>query len=257
MKPEPISTLRDGLTVRGYLYGNSTEKKPVVLLSHAFLRDQSMCVKYAEMLSEAGYAAITYDFCGGGPNSISDGSGRDMTLFTEKADLLAMLAYVKTQPFADEEHITLLGCSQGAFVSALVAKELGNAIEKLILLYPPLNIPDDARNGKMITYEFDPADIPDLLGSHPMELGGDYARTVIDLDPFEMIGGYDGPVLYLQGGADKVVPLSYPRKAHTLYPHCSYVEIPDGWHIFRGAADEKACELIMDFLGVSSSAKQP
>ena len=157
--------------------------KPAVILSHGFLANMNMCKTYAKLLAEQGYVAVIYDFCGGGLNCKSDGKSEDMTILTEKADLLALVDYLKGQPHIIPERISLLGCSQGGVVSALAAKEINP--EKLILCYPAVCIPDDARKGKMMFYKFDPRNIPDLLGKIPMRLGGDYAHCVINMDIYK------------------------------------------------------------------------
>lgn len=241
-----FSCMREQLKISGKIFGDIGQKRTVVILSHGFLANQKMCKKYAKLLAEAGFIAVTFDFCGGGLGCKSEGKSENMTLFTEKADLLAVIDFIKQQPYT--ENIVLLGCSQGGLVSAMVAKELGTEIEKLILLYPALCIPDDARAGKMMFYEFDPNNIPDILGNFPMKLGGDYARCVIEMDPFMQIGGFDGPVLYLHGTADDIVDISYARKAKELYPNCEYHEIQDGGHAFRGKQDKEACKLLINFM---------
>lgn len=237
---------RDDLTIRGKVFGDTSQKRPVVIMSHGFLADQKMCRNYACLLAEHGYISVTFDFCGGGISSSSDGRSEDMTIFSELKDLMAVIGHFKAEAFT--EGISLLGCSQGGLVSAMAAKELENRIEKLVLMYPALCIPDDARKGKMLFYRFDPEDIPDVLGYLPMKLGGDYARAVISLDAYELIGGFDGPVLYLHGTKDRIVDISYARKAHSLYPNCEYHEIIGGGHIFKGQNERQAQALLADFM---------
>lgn len=109
--------------------------------------------KYARVFVEEGYAAVCFDFCMSGSGK-SSGSSLGMSVLTEKADLLNVLDYIKTLDFVDASCITLVGCSQGGLVSALAAAERGNEVEQLILYYPALCIPDDARRGQMIiTFE--------------------------------------------------------------------------------------------------------
>lgn len=248
MKKEKFSCQRDGLTIRGHVWERGDAQKPAVILSHGFLANESMCHTYAKLLAELGYAAFTFDFCGGGLGSRSDGKSENMTLLTEKADLLAVIDYVKKCSYADSAHISLLGCSQGGFVSALAAKELQDEIENLLLFYPALCIPDDARRGQMISYKFDPENIPDILGRIPMKLGGEYARCVIHMNPFDEISGYKGRTLYLHGTADDVVDISYARTAKDLYPNCRYEEIENGEHAFRGEHDKAACAILKEFM---------
>ncbi len=246
VKKEIFTCKRDELTIRGHIWGDSSPGSHAVILSHGFLANEKMCRKYAKLIAGLGFPAVTYDFCGGGVICRSDGRSQDMTVLSEKADLLAVIEAVKTR--LAPGCISLLGCSQGGLVSAMAAKELAGRIKTLILFYPALCIPDDARKGKMMFYRFDPDNIPDILGRFPMKLGGDYARTVIGKDPYELIGGFNGPVLYLHGTKDKVVDISYARQAVKLYENCEYHEIAGGGHMFRGACDKQACEWLAGFM---------
>ena len=246
MRAQNFYCKRDKLTIRGKIFGDTSEKKPVVILSHGFLANQKMCRTYAQELADIGYIAATFDFCGGGLGSKSDGSSKDMTVFTEAEDLLAVIKFFQDQSYT--ENISLLGCSQGGLVSAMVSKKIPNKIEKLILLYPALCIPDDARKGKMMFYRFDSKNIPETLGKFPMKLGRSYAESVIDKDAFDLIGGFSGPVLYLHGTEDKVVDISYARKAKDFYPSCEYHEIVGGGHMFKGGHDQQAIKFLRDFM---------
>lgn len=240
---------RDELTIRGKLFGASpTEKKKTVILSHGFLANQKTCKKYAQVLESLGYLAVTYDFCGGGLGCKSDGKSQNMTVETEKRDLLAVIEYVRTLPYADCDHLTLLGCSQGGYVSAMIAAEHPEIAEKLVLYYPALCIPDDARSGRMMFYKFDTTNIPEILGRFPMKIGGEYARCVIDKDPFEQITGYTGPVLLLHGTIDKIVNLEYAKKAVSCYPDCRFEIIEGGGHGFKGKYDKQAIEIMKEFM---------
>lgn len=57
----------------------------------------------------------------------------------------------------ENKHIreSLFECQRG-FVSSLVAAKWKDRISKLVLFYPALCIPDDARAGKMMFAKFDP-----------------------------------------------------------------------------------------------------
>ena len=238
---------RNDLEIRGHIWGKKSERQHAVILSHGFLSNEKMCKTYARLLADLGFLAITYDFCGGGIVCKSDGRKQDMTVLTEKEDLKAVIKAVKED--FDPLGISLLGCSQGGFVSGMVAAELGfGSIESLILFYPAICIPDDARSGRMMFYKFDPANIPELLGRFPMKLGGDYARTVIDMDPYEEMKAYDGPVLLLHGTADKIVNVRYARTLKDIYRDCRYEEIENGKHGFKGKYDKTACDALKSFV---------
>ena len=122
------------------------EKKPPVIISHGFTNTQKNTEDYAAQFAAWGYTAYTFDFVGGAPRNQSSGRMSDMSVMTEKEDLFAVLDYVLKENGADKA--ILMGCSQGGLVSALAAGEKPSMVDKLILFYPALCIPDDARSGK-------------------------------------------------------------------------------------------------------------
>ena len=224
---------RDNLVIRGTQYiPYGTAKYPIIVVSHGFMDSQGSTKPYAKKLAELGYVTLAFDFCGGGIRGISDGRTQDMTVFTEVEDLKQVIEYAKTIEEADPEHITLMGFSQGGFVSMLTAAELGShKIEQLIPIYPALCIPDDARRGRMMFAKFDPTDIPEEISCGPMKLGRSYPESVLYMDPYEVIGRYAGKVLIIHGTADKVVDIDYSRRAAACYKDSDDVSL----HIIEGA----------------------
>ena len=243
-------TYRDGLRISGKIYGEITpgKPKPAFILCHGFMANSSMCKGYAKLLAELGYLAFTFDFCGGGLISASQGKTTDMSVMTEVKDLMSVFSYVSYMEYVDSKRISLLGCSQGGFVCAIAAKQLKEKIHSLILLYPALCIPADARAGHMMFARFDPHNIPDTIRCGPMKLGSVYVTDVIDLNPYREIQGYEGPVLFLQGTEDNVVDPGYARRAIREYPDCTYHEIKGAGHMFRGEHDELAKQYIREFV---------
>lgn len=248
LNEQPFSCTRDGLVIRGHVYGLTDIAKPAVILSHGFMGRGFDGRAYAMMLSEMGFVAFTYDFCGGSSYSVSDGKTADMTVETERQDLLAVADYISTLPGVNPDDITLMGFSQGGFVSTLAGAKNPERFKRLILMFPALCIPDDARRGHMLSYQFDPLNIPELLGTVPMELGAAYARVASAIDIFALIKGYSGKVLLVHGTADAVVPISYAERASETFPNCTYCVIQNGGHGFTGSGDIKACDAIRAFL---------
>jgi len=216
---------------------------PAVILSHGFMANEKTCSAYAEALAKIGYVTYTFDFCGGGLFGKSDGATENMSVLTEMQDLECVLSYVKADPNVDAGNISLLGCSQGGFVSALVAKTHPE-IKNLILFYPAFCIPDDAKAGKMLGFHFDPANIPEIVSVFPMKIGRGYVEAVIDWDYREVIKGYEGKTVLIHGTADNIVDISYARNAKDCFPRCNYYEINGGGHGFRGKYDRQAIEIL-------------
>lgn len=249
-----FSCQRDGLTIRGYEYRPQGDNLPIAIVSHGFMANLLTVKHYAEHLANLGYVAFCFDFSGGCVMmGKSDGKTTDMSVLTEVKDLLAVIEYAKSLAYTDSSDILLMGCSQGGFVSALTSAKLGNEISKLVLFYPALCIPDDAKAGKMMWAKFDPENIPDVVRCGPMKLGRCYIADVLNMNPFEEIRGYEGEVLIVHGTADKIVHLSYAEKAVATYRSEPYVRsvayhtIDGGKHMFSKRHDKIALEYLSGF----------
>lgn len=259
---------RDGLRINGTMFKpKGAGPFPFVIVSHEFMMNRITTVHLAYSYARMGFAAFCYDFNGGGTISQSEGKTTDMSVVTEVADLKAVIAYAKAQPYTDNDKLYLHGCSQGGFVSALVAAELGaEEVKRLILFYPALSIPDDARKGQMIMAKFDPKNVPDRLFCGPIVLGKRYPEDVMDWDPMAMISKYHGPVLIVFGTKDHIVDYKYGVQAYEAYvksneealargeiselPQVELESIKNGEHVFpfpphRQDAVNTAKEFIM------------
>ncbi len=252
MIKEKFNCERGGLRISGVVYRGKGEKLPIGIICHGFLANQNMCSKYAKVFAEMGYAAFTFDFIGGSIKGKSEGKLSDMSVLTEAEDLEAVIEYAKGLGYTDGGRVTLMGCSQGGFVSALEAVKLRP--DKLILFYPALCIPDDARKGKMMMFEFKPHDIPEEIPAKVpfLKLGAIYPKAVIEMDPYKEISGYNGKVLIIHGNADGIVNISYSKKAEEAYresgAECRLIEIEGGGHGFDKKHDKTAIAELKKFL---------
>ncbi len=243
---------RDGLTIRGTEYRPGGDNLPIAVVSHGFMGRGEHFSQYAIKLAELGYCSYCFDFCGGSHESISDGRTEDMTVLTEICDLKAVIDYARGRPYTRGEDMLLMGCSQGGFVSALTAKELQKQVARLVLFYPALCIPDDARKGQMMFARFDPNDIPETIECGPMKLGCCYPAAVNEMDPFEEIKGFDGKVLIVHGTDDGIVKQSYAERAYEAYnstvpDRVSLHIIKGGGHGFTEEHDKEAVAVLEGF----------
>lgn len=234
---EDFSCERDGLTIKGTVFlPKGKTDCPIAVISHGFMANQMFSQIHAQNLAKMGYAAFCFDFCGGTLVGSSDGDSTDMSVLTEAEDLKAVIEFAKEQSYTDENELVLLGCSQGGFVSAIVAAEMKEEVDALILLYPALCIPDDARSGEMMFAKFDPQNVPETFWCGPMKLGRRYVTDVIEMDPYEIIHQYTGKVLIIHGNQDKTVDISYALRAVETYSQAGAdVEmkiIDEGGHMF-------------------------
>lgn len=238
---KPFSIYSHGNTLRGVIIKPKHAQLPckTAIISHGFASNMAITSPYAKTLVKAGYVAVLYDFCMSG-SGVSSGNSTGMSVLTEKANLNDLLYYVRRLPFVDEKHIVLAGCSQGGLVSALCAAECNKYVKALLLYYPALCIPDDARRGHMITARFDPERIPETLYAISVKLGRKYADDAASLDPYKEICAYDKPVLIVHGIEDTLVSIAYSRKAADRYENCKLVEVHGDHGFIRKGF--KACE---------------
>ena len=179
---------RGNPTIRGTEYRPEGENLPVAIVCHGFMAWQDTVRHYARELARMGYCAYCFDFCGGSvmKKGKNDGQTTDMSVLTEMQDLEAVIDHVQSLPYNSKD-LLLMGCSQGGFVSALTAAKHPGLVDKLVLFYPALCIPDDARAGKMMFAKFDPKNLPEIINCGPMKLGKCYPADVLDMDPYGKI----------------------------------------------------------------------
>lgn len=213
---------------RLFFPGMSTdEKRPLVILSHGYNGSHTDFLTECRYFIDQGYIAFTFDFCGGSARSRSSGKSTDMTIFTEKEDLLAVIDYLSTLEQVDSEHIFLLGGSQGGLVSALAAEERADVIKAMVLYFPAFNIPDDWRRNYP-----NEASIPETVDFWGLALGRKFFTSMRQFHVYENIGNFSGPVLILYGDKDGIVPLTACQKAAREYTDAQIVVLPGEGHGF-------------------------
>lgn len=250
VKKKTFSCNRGQFTIRGFEYRCEKNNRIPIIMSHAFLSNQKIMKKYAVALAKEGYVVFTYDFCGGASLGKSDGKFSDMSIDTEKDDLKAVIAYAEKLNYVDIKDLILLGASQGGFVSCLVSSEYQDRISKLILLYPTLCIPDNAREGKMLMIKFDPDHIEETFTSRPFKFSPKYPGSAINIDIYNEIKKIKIPMLIIHGNADKIVDISYARKAIdvSVNPSSNLVVLEKAGHGFNKNQFEKAISHIIKYL---------
>lgn len=198
--------------------------KAVVLSHSAFLTGSSLAA-YAEGFAERGYVACVFDFCGGSKLSKSDGKVKEMTIFSEVADLKAVISAVTAREDVLPGGVLLVGTSQGGLVTALAANDIPEEISGMMLLYPAFNIADQVKK-----YASNPL-IPESL----IPYGKQFIYSLGNYDVYEHIAGFEKPVLIVHGTADRTVPISYSEKAQTVYAACELKKIIGAGHGFNAA----------------------
>lgn len=119
---------------------------PTVICCAGFGTSFRFCKKTIGMcLAMSGFAAYCFDFYGGREGSKSGGSMLEMSIFTERDDLSAVIEHIKTLDVVDQENLFLLGESQGGCVAGITAPRHRGDVRAMVQYYPAYCIPDDAR----------------------------------------------------------------------------------------------------------------
>lgn len=241
---EELRIKENNKNIYGKIYYPSKEGKyPAVILCHGYNGTNADFVKECTYFAENGYIAYAFDFSGGSVRSQSSGASTDMTIFTEKEDLLTVFNYIQNLENVDSEQIFLFGGSQGGLVTTLAAEELMDKVKGVMLYFPALNIPDDWRRN-YATVEA----IPETVDFWGLKLGKNFFLSMRDFYTFDNIGSYPNDVLIIYGNKDAIVPYDAMVKAQETYSSAELVVFENEGHGFSPAGIEKAKKLLLDFM---------
>lgn len=181
---------------------------------------------------------------GGSNGSRSDGSPLEMSVFTEKADLEAVLAMIQSLDNVDTDNIFLMGTSQGGMVSAMAGAAHSDEVKGMMLLYPAFCIPEDARARYASVDE-----VPDTVSFFSwLTVGRNYVTDVWDYDVYADVTTYDKDLLILHGDRDGIVDISYSERAAEQYPSAELKVISGAGHGFSGNNFDLAMGYLFDYL---------
>jgi len=247
-----ISTFKvkkDRLTIIGTKFTpvNKISSIPIII-SHEFGLNMLSTARYAKHLCKAGYTVYIYDYCGSGSGISRGRKSTQMSIISIQKDLNIIIDYVKQ--IENIEQVILIGASMGGIVSALVAAKRENDILKLVLIYPALSIPDDARSGYMLGATIDPVNPPETYKCMGyLKLGSAFVKDAQNIDIWKEISGFSKPVLLIHGKKDSMVDYSYSVKANEIYSNSKLVSYRLGKHIFANPITvNSACKHIIKFL---------
>lgn len=218
-------------------------KHGVAIICHGFNGTHHFGLNYVEPLKKLGYAVYTFDFPSGSMKSKSDNNTLNMSILDEKEALERVMDYFLADETVDPERLVVIGESQGGLVAALAASETGDKINKLILVYPALCIPDNW-NARYPRLE----DIPDKTEVWKVPLGSRFFEEIHDMNPYNEIKSFKNPVLIVHGSEDVIVPLEYSRRAAGIYDNVVLKVLEGEGHGFSEKGRELSNQYVVEFL---------
>ena len=218
MQIEHIKIPHHNREVDGTFYKpDGKESFPVVIFSHGYNGHKTDFEISARYFATNGIGAVCYTFCGGSTRDSSGFPTTEMTLFTEKEDLLALIDEVKTWECVDKENIYLFGASQGGMVSALTAEERQE-------------------------------DIPERKDVWGMLLGDKFFKAVRGFHVKEQIGSFSKNVLIMHGTEDSVVLIDYADWASKHYPNARLEVFQEEGHGFSEEGNRRMEAMALYFV---------
>ena len=220
------------------------EKYPVAVVMHGFMasKEYHLVTNIADKLQEAGFVVVRFDFNGHGEGY---GDFQDMTVPSELDDALAVVDYVQDQPYT--KSINLVGHSQGGVVTSLVAGELGDAVNSIVLFAPAAVLEDQLNEGMVMGVPFDRENLPEYVEVFGHRVGKNYIIEGRNLHIYDRASAYKGPACIIHGKADFVVPFSYGERYHEIYAGSELHLLEGEDHEFKADTDS-ATDLGVAFL---------
>ena len=223
--------ISDGNRIYGEaFFPKAPGRHPAIIMSHGYGGSHSGFYDYIRELVEEGYICYCYDFAGGGRNSRSEGSSKEMSILTERQNLIDVLDMVRSWDNVDKDNIFLLGESQGGCVSAITAPFVADKINAIILAYPALCIADDGFASFKTLDE-----VPEEYNFMGLTIGKAYYRFFYEdgYDVYDDLAKYKGNVLIVHGTNDSLVKPEYSARAMNVYENAELHLIFGAGHGFQ------------------------
>ena len=210
---------------------DESEKYPLLIMSHGY-NSVSMDASngMAQYALNSGMVVYTFDFCGGGKMSKSEGEITEMSVETEISDLESVINEISALPYVDSGKVVLFGHSFGGLVSALTSARHSSQIAGLILHAPAFGGVVNKDNSPYSSID----EIPETVQNGALTVGKVFYEDMWELYPYEEIKSFDKYVYIMNGSEDRdQTPTLDAYNARTV-PASSSCEM----HIVEGAGHD-------------------
>ncbi len=215
-----------GRRLAGRIYRDENAGDAGLIFSHGLFssKDGYKITQMAGDLAATNHTLMTFDFSCAGE---SGGSLSDLSILQEVEDLASAVSYFKTRAV---QRIHLMGSSMGAAVSMLYASRGDPAIESLMLIAAPVELPAIFTGATGLT---DPSALPPdgMTSVEGISIKNAFFREIAAINMAEAIRKISVPVLAIHGGRDALVdPGNIDILEENLATFTKTVVIEDGDH---------------------------
>jgi hypothetical protein len=207
----------DGQRIAASLHIPEQTPAPAVVMCHGFtgqrMEAHLLFVKAARSFCSNGLNVLRFDFRGSGE---SDGRFRDMTVSREIEDALEALRFIRAEPTVDESRTGLVGLSLGGLVAACAAARDGD-VDALALWSAVADLRELIEERWQMPSE-PGTDGRDYYEHGSVEIGAEFLRDAVTIDPLGEIGSFSAPVLVVHGDGDEAVPLEHAHRYMKAVP---------------------------------------
>lgn len=192
--------------LRGMMHipDDGQDKYPMVVMFHGFCDDRNeinfVHTELSRRLCKEGIASVRFDFYGSGE---SDGEFREVTVSKEVNDGIAIIDYVRSLDFVNNDRVAIHGLSLGGCVASMVAGIKQEEICALSLWCPAPDLIYNLQSSKTLCRQ-DVSDIEELgyADVEGLYFSVDFYRDALTLDPYKVASNYKGPVNLVHGDKD-------------------------------------------------------
>lgn len=214
---------------------DESEKYPLLIMSHGY-NSVSMDARngMAQYALDSGMVVYTFDFCGGGKMSKSEGEITEMSVETEISDLESVLNETSALPYVDSSRVALFGHSFGGLVSALTAARNSSMVAGLVLHAPALGGVVNKDNSPYTSVD----EIPETVQNGALTVGKVFYEDMWDLYPYEEIKSFDKYVYIMNGSEDRdQTPTqdAYNERTVPASPSCEMHIVEGAGHDFNAS----------------------
>lgn len=235
-------TINDEYIYTKAYYPDTNKKYPAVIMCHGFCVTHLYFEYYAKELLKHDIASILFDFRGGIESNKSSGDFFTTSVLTEIDDLNTVVEKVLQLNFVDKNNLYILGHSQGAFVSAIVASHTPSLIKSLFLLAPAFLIPEQMR-------EITPPEKNQLKDNIVGVISRKYVIDASKINIWDEISGYKRPVYIYHGTKDNAVDISYSKHALKVYSNANLIILNNQRHNFKKEAKQVVLNDLIKIIG--------